>query len=132
MAEPTDKEFCQFLTMAFGYRAAVKVMKSYYRLFLQCGMKWNIPNILNRWAPKSENNTDGYIRRVTELMGREPGEWSLADPNTAPGRMQLAMMMAAMTCVESGCPPSAVPVGSLNTGFVFAGLGDPKLTSGWW
>ena len=40
--------------------------------------------------------------------------------------------VAAMTCVECGCPPSAVPIGSLNTGFILAGLSDPHLTSDWW
>ena len=41
-------------------------------------------------------------------------------------------MLAAMTCVECGCPPSAVPIGSLNTGFILAGLSDPHLTSDWY
>ena len=29
------------------------------------------------------------------------------------------------------CPPSAVPIGSLNTGFILAGLSDPHLTTEW-
>lgn len=53
----------------------------------------------------------------------------LADIDTNPGLLQLATMVAAMTCVECGCPPSAVPVGSLNTGFVFALGRDPDLTT---
>ena len=131
-AEQTDKQFCQFLSMAFGYRAAVKCLRSYHRLFLQRGMDWRVDNILHRWAPPSENKTDGYIRRVLQFMGREPGDTRLLSPNTSPGRLQLATMVAAMTCVECGCPPSAVPVGSLNTGFVLAGAGDPQLRSDWY
>ena len=122
-----DRQFCQFLNMTWGYRAAAKVMRSYYNYFCQTGKRWDIEQIINRWAPPSENDTDAYIARVLELMGREPGSTRLAPLNTTPGRLQLAMLIAAMTCVETGCPPSAIPMGSLNTGFVLAGLGDPNL-----
>ena len=130
--EQTDREFCQFLTMSFGYRAAVKCLRSYHRLFLQRGIEWRIDTILQRWAPPTENATEMYIRQVCALMGREYGQYRLADINTNPGLLQLATMVAAMTCVECGCPPSAVPVGSLNTGFVFALGRDPNLTADWW
>jgi hypothetical protein len=128
----TDRVFCQFLTMSWGYRAAVKCLQSYFRYFKQTGKEWNIQNIINRWAPPSENCTTAYVDRVCDLMGRDYGSFRLADITTTPGRLQLAMLIAAMTCVECGCPPQAVPVGSLNTGFVLAGLGDPQLTSDWW
>lgn len=131
-AKQTDKDFCQFLTMSWGYRAAVKCLQSYFRYFKQTGKDWTIDNIINRWAPPSENSTSAYVRRVCELMGHDYGSFRLADITTTPGRLQLAMLIAAMTCVECGCPPSAVPVGSLNTGFVLGGLGDPSLTSDWW
>ncbi len=130
-SKQTDPQFCQFLTMSFGYRAAVKCMMSYYRYFAQKGDNWQIDTILNRWAPPSENKTQAYIDHVADLMGREAGDYRLADPHTNPGRLQLATMMAAMTCIECGCPPSAVPVASLNTGFVLANLGDPHLTTDW-
>lgn len=131
-ARQTDREFCQFLTMSFGYRAAAKVLKSYARLFAQQGKPWTVENIIGRWAPPEENDTTGYLARVLALMGRTADSVRLAPLYTRPGVEQAAHMVAAMTCVESGCPPSAVPVGSLNTGFVLAGLGDPRLTSDWW
>lgn len=129
-AEQTDREFCQFLTMAFGYRAAAKCLKSYYRYFRQRGIPWAVGGIIRRWCP--DETAPAYVDRVLRLMGREPLDFLLADFNTKPGRLQLATMVAAMTCVECGCPPSAVPVGSLNTGFVLAGYGDPQLTGDWW
>ena len=130
--EETDREFCQFTTKSYGYRAAVKVMNSYYNYFMQTGKEWRIDTILNRWAPPSENNTTKYIDRVLELMGRTWDCLKLADPYTSNGRLQLAILLAAMTCVECGCPPIAVPVGSLNTGFVFAIGKDPGLSFDWY
>lgn len=131
-AEQTDRQFCQFLTMSFGFRAAAKVMRSYFLLFSQQGREFRVDTIVNRWAPPTENETSQYVCRVLELMGRQRHETALASPYTVPGRLQLALLVAAMTCVETGCPPQAVPVASLNTGFVLAGLGDPQLAAGWW
>ncbi len=132
-AQQTDKDFCQFMTMSFGYRAAVKCLKSYARLFAQQGRAWTVDNIISRWAPPQENNTEVYLARVLTLMGRSDAtDVRLAPLWTKPGVEQAAQMVAAMTCVECGCPPSAVPLGSLNTGFVLAGLDDPHLTGDWW
>ena len=131
-ATQTDRQFCQFINKSFGYRAAVKILKSYARIFAQQGQEWNIGNIISRWAPPSENRTDEYLCRVLTLMGRGLDEQRLAPLYTHPGQMQAARLLAAMTCVECGCPPGAVPLGALNTGFVMAGLGDPKLTDHWW
>ena len=36
-AQQTDKVFCQFLNMTWGYRAAAKVLKSYARILAQQG-----------------------------------------------------------------------------------------------
>ena len=132
VSEPTDTTFCQFITMSHGSRAGVKCMMSYYRLFCQTGKAWRIDNIVSRWAPPNENKTMKYIGHVCELMGREPGDYALQSPLTVPGRYDLALLICAMTCVETGCPPSAVPVGSVNAGFALAGRGDPHLPTKWW
>ena len=131
-SKQTDSEFCQFMTMSMGYRAAVKILKSYARIFAQRGQTWSIDNVIRRWAPPSENQTDAYLSRVLQLMGRE-GETDhrMAPLWTKPGVQQAALMLCAMTCVETGCPPSAVPVGNVNTGFVLAGLSDPHLPTKW-
>jgi len=131
-AQQTDSEFCQFMNMTFGYRAAAKCLRSYDRYFRQMGHEWNIANIISRWAPQSENNTDDYIQRVTQLMGRDSDHLRLPPLDTTPGRVQLGMLMAAMTCVESGCPPEAVPVENLNAGMLLAGLGHIGLEEKWW
>ena len=132
-AEQTDKVFCQFITFSHGYRAAAKCLRSYHNYFSQVRIDWNVRNIIHRWAPANENDTDAYIDRVLQLMGREGrNDARLAPPHTNSGRLQLAVMVAAMTCVECGCPPSAVPVASINTGFILAEYGDPCLEGRWW
>ena len=132
-SKQTDPQFCQFLTMTYGYRAGVKLLKSYARIFAQRGQQWSVENVINRWAPPSENDTGAYLHRVLELMHRlGDKDTRMAPLWTKPGVQQAATMLAAMTCVECGCPPSAVPIGSLNTGFILAGLSDPHLTTEWW
>ena len=130
-AQQTDRDFCQFLNMTFGYRAAFKVMRSYYRLFAQIGRPWTVVEIIARWAPSNENDTVAYCKAVLMVMGRDPDDITLARPDTIPGRLQLATLVAAMTCVETGCPPSAVPVRNINVGSMLAGCGDPQLPN-WW
>ena len=127
VAKPTDKDFCQFLNMTWGYRAAVKVLKSYARILAQQGKPWTVDNIIQRWAPPCENDTEAYLARVLMLMGRERTDVRLAPLWTKPGVGQAARMLAAMTCVETGCPACAVPLASLNMGFVLAGLSNPEL-----
>ena len=56
---PTDKEFDEFLSMQFGFRAAFKIIFTY----IQRGDD-TIRKIITRWAPPSENDTEAYIRFV--------------------------------------------------------------------
>jgi hypothetical protein len=59
-----DKSFCQFKNMAYGYRALIKLLQNYRRLY-RCR---TIADFIQRWAPPSENNTSGYITRVCREM----------------------------------------------------------------
>ena len=117
---PTDRQFCQFISMAFGYRAAYKLLKSYFRYFNQKGMVCSIENIIRRWAPPKENDTEGYICRVEGLMffGREmpiyPGLSAVQDE-------RVGRLMAAMTCVECGCQPQDVDCAAIAKGILLAG-----------
>ena len=56
---PTDKEFDEFLTLQYGFRAAFKLIFTY----IQRGDD-TIRKIITRWAPPSENDTEAYIRFV--------------------------------------------------------------------
>ena len=60
-----DKDFCQFTTLEHGIRAAYQILDTYRRKYhAVC-----IEDIISRWAPPSENNTEAYIRSVCALTG---------------------------------------------------------------
>lgn len=61
------KGFCDFKTMFFGLRALAITLHTYfakYRLF-------TVTNIINRYAPPSENNTPAYIAYVVAKCGSD-------------------------------------------------------------
>ena len=57
--------FCHFQSIEWGLRAAFCLLRTYARKYrLNC-----VKDIINRWAPPSENNTQSYIRHVCLLTG---------------------------------------------------------------
>ncbi len=94
--EVKDSVFCEFITPAYGWRAAfVLLTRTYYhdyRLF-------TIRKIIERWAPPVENQTEAYIKKVSEEMNYDPDK-PLGIPSCAPFRwMALAL---AMAYIENG------------------------------
>lgn len=60
-----DDGFCIFADRRFGYRAAFKILNTYlvkYNVYELC-------DIIERWAPSTENNTEAYIKAVCEYTG---------------------------------------------------------------
>ena len=90
-----DPAFCQFTTMAYGWRAALLLLtRTYYRNYRLS----TIRAIVSRWAPPSENDTETYIRRVSDYTGY-PDNMPLGVPCDHPDRwMQLALAMARVEC----------------------------------
>ena len=88
-----DKEFKQFETAAYGYRAAFRILRTYINNY-KCD---TIRKIISRWAPKSENHTESYIRVVSERSGI-PAD----DPVYADNREMMIRVVAAMSYVENG------------------------------
>jgi len=102
----TDPSFVQFETMAYGYRAAWKVMDTYCLTFRRERRPFTLRNIIARWAPPTENDTDAYIRTVTRLSGLGGNE-SIPRPRRYKMFAELdktARLLAAMTTVECGIP----------------------------
>jgi hypothetical protein len=60
----TDGRFKQFYHFTYGIRAAILNLKSYYN----DGYR-TIRQMISRWAPPKENNTEGYIRFVSGYTG---------------------------------------------------------------
>lgn len=90
----TDKAFKQFKTIAYGYRAIFCILRTYYRNY---HLK-TIRQLIGRWAPSSENDTESYVSQVSDYSGI-PAD----DPITITDREQMIRIVAAMSRVENGC-----------------------------
>ena len=74
--KPTDGRFCRFTTPSFGIRAIARVLITYQdKRRAADGSKIDtVREIIERWAPPSENDSDSYVRHVRQVAGLEPGE----------------------------------------------------------
>jgi len=90
-----EKAFCVFESMAYGWRAAFKLLcHTYYGKYK---LK-TIRALITRWAPPKENNTEAYIRRVTDRIGIG-ADTVLGSPQEQPAQwMMIAMAMAIVEC----------------------------------
>lgn len=62
----SDGSFEQFSDIKYGYRAAIKTLRSYYNKY---GLR-TIRQIINRWAPASDGNTPtSYASNVAQRAG---------------------------------------------------------------
>ena len=124
--EQTDKEFVQFTSMAYGYRAAWKVLESYWKLFHQNRLPYNVTTIITRWAPPTENDTDNYIRTVIKLSGLGGNE-NFPQPSRGTAYERLELLIRAMTTMECGIPYEKVDVEAIREGFDLAYPGVRKV-----
>ncbi len=63
-AQQTDPSFCQFVSTEYGIRAIYVLMRTYEKKYGLCSIR----EIINRYAPPKENNTEGYIQRVAKEL----------------------------------------------------------------
>ena len=115
----TDQSFVQFETMAYGYRAAWKILESYWNYFHRTKQCYNVKNILSRWAPPAENDTQAYIHAVLKLTSLGGNE-NLPQPSRGVDTECLVKLMAAMTTVECGIPYKEVDTKAILDGFGLA------------
>lgn len=87
----TDRSFCQFKSLEWGWRAAFYLLtKTYYRKY----RLYTIRSIICRWAPPNENNTVSYIANVSRITGIDPDE-PIGIPQERPSRwMAVGVAMA--------------------------------------
>ena len=100
--EQNDPDFFQYESMAWGYRAAFVVLRTYRNRY---GIN-TVERIVRRWAPEKDgNDTEYYIRKVTVLTGLERTQIvDDQDPRT------MMNLVAAMSRVENGVPARQVEV----------------------
>lgn len=94
-AKQTDKSFFQFISIEYGYRALIRTLQNYRKLY---GCQ-TIADFIKRWAPENENNTAGYITRVCKEM-QVP---STCVPDIA-DRDTMCAFAAAISQVENDTP----------------------------
>lgn len=67
LASHQDGEFCTFVSNDWGIRAACKILRSYARRGIR-----TVAEIIQTWAPPSENDTAKYIQIVCSRTGFRP------------------------------------------------------------
>jgi hypothetical protein len=92
-AVSSDPIFETYTDPKYGFRAGAILLKNYQRLY---GLS-TVRELINRFAPSSENNTNNYVAFVAGQMGvSENQSLDLNDSST------LAKMMHAMSVMEVG------------------------------
>lgn len=89
----TDGTFVQFTDATYGIRALGKVLNNYYAAGYQ-----TVQDIINRWAPPTENDTGSYVADVAAKLGVNAGD--VLDFST-----QLQPLVAAIISHENGLNP---------------------------
>ena len=118
--EQTDNSFVQFKNLAYGYRAAWKILQSYYDRFASQGKGFTVRNIIYRWAPPSDGNaTEAYIRKVLQLSALG-GKENLLPPDNPDSYYRLSKLLTAMTSVECGIPTARVHTEAIYQGYLLA------------
>ncbi|EHF3470690.1 TPA: structural protein [Proteus mirabilis] len=95
-AQQTDKDFCQFVSPEYGIRAIYVLMRTYEKKYGLCSIR----EIINRYAPPKENNTEGYIQRTAKELNVN------AEDCLSVSKKEVAIALAtAIVGVELGYQP---------------------------
>lgn len=102
LLEPgTDKSFCQFENMMYGFRAAFKLLFSYYYKY---GLH-DVMSIIKRWAPDEDNNNTKVYGKfvINYMMGSDAYEANtrLVLPAPEKGPFTWKLLVKAMAEMES-------------------------------
>ncbi|WP_342632489.1 structural protein [Marinobacter alkaliphilus] len=91
----TDSRFYQFTDPVWGIRALARTLKTYRENYGLTTAK----DIISRWAPAHENDTESYARAVAGALGTDPYTYISDSPDT---RMKL---VKAIIKHENGIQP---------------------------
>lgn len=94
----TDKEYCEFQTMSYGFRAAFRTLITYYTKY-DCK---TLVKIIDRWAPPQENDTFSYINNVRLKAKVLSNSATLPDPRLKCNWPIWRRIIMAMASVENG------------------------------
>lgn len=95
---PSDGAFCRFESALFGIRAIAKILVTYNKKYGLC----TIGQIISRWAPPNENDTNAYISHICRAVGAgADDQLDLADPGII-----LPLCRAIIRHENGACPYS--------------------------
>ena len=100
------KGFVQFAAFSYGFRAAVMILRSYAKR----GLK-TVPQIIETWAPRSENDTEAYIKTVLFNLSERQSEPYTVTADTEidlRNRELVLQLLLSMTKVEMGANAAQV------------------------
>ena len=115
----TDTSFVTFKNMTYGIRALMKLLSNYKKRGYN-----TIELILNRYAPANENNTSGYIQKVSTYTGIPKNQNLVLD------QMQMVKLARAIVKVEIGTDSNLIAVETYLNAYVLLkepGIGEAYL-----
>ncbi len=113
-----DGRFCRFVSPQYGIRAIARTLITYQdKRRAADGSKIDtVREIIERWAPVSENNVGAYVRSVEQVLGGSPAidvhDWNHLRP-----------LVVGIIRHENGCQPYTDAV--IDKGLVLAGVEPP-------
>lgn len=94
----TDPSFEEFISMEYGIRAGLRLMRNHINGFKGTRPKMNtLKKLISVWAPPTENATTNYVDFVASHVGLS--STAILDPNN---RVQMCNIARAMAYVECG------------------------------
>lgn len=94
--QSSDSRFIVFSKSEYGIRAIAKILQNYQKKYKISTVR----GVISRWAPPSENNTDAYVKSVSDAVGVKPDDKvSLSDPKV------LMPIIKAIIKHENGSQP---------------------------
>jgi hypothetical protein len=110
-----DRDFSLFVDMEHGIRALLINLRTY----VQTHNLQTVRQIISRWAPANENNTDAYVLAVAESLGVGPDQKIVGDFG------QLLGIAKAIAHHENGKDADLITKDQWNRGFELA-FGEPE------
>ncbi len=118
-----DNEFVTFKKPEYGIRAIVKILSTYYRAKkAKDGSKIDtVKEVIDRWAPPIENNTNAYSKHVAQLLN--------IDENKPINLLQYHIMYSLVLSIihhENGTQPYSAEV--VEEGLKLGGITNGKFS----
>lgn len=110
-AQQADSEFVQFTEMRYGVRASAKLFRNYQSTYNLRTTR----QLIGRWAPPSENDTDEYVRAVAGRVGVAPDQ-----PIDLTGTETAYRFLRAVFRHECGVAAELIPESTIREGIALA------------